>query len=678
MKGSNGENFLILGILFTFLLYSLIVQKPLLNSLSSLVLFGYLVEDCSGKRKGRLPTHLIIVERAIELLKAKDDAELYSEAYMRHLNKYDHQSVLLGGYNYGSLSGMAESCNGCALIKGGKDEDDRGRAYNHFYNGEDSGKGLPWHDYFNNRFLPAKKPSRGNFYSALEWALGTSDVRVNASKVDESAFPNNWIGALEIYGESDDQQRVAYERFGHILHLLGDMAQPDHARLEPHPGSGCTFPVRVAVALYDATVGAGAGALAGAAVGTGVAIAQPKGDVGKGALIGAGIGAVVGTGVGLAVGGVEAAVTTAYERLINDEWDELDASSGMPEIVPSPSTLEKADSLEDCFEGMAKQSVSASNGFENPLGLDKINSVVVFAGLPVTGAALGAGVGALAGGGEGALIGAGIGAVAGGAGAVLLTDGLPTGEDIALKPTITSGKREKYFGLARQLIPESVFRCASLLKLFVDIVRPPPYVKSIKVIQNAPGGRMEYSATVESNIETVQLEESVKGKSRTVKKVNGRTLRSASPPTPFSSGLPLTVNIEFGPDATRIQESSLKVQIAGNQLEGDFSDGRHWEGKLEASKVSVKGDPKEIPIEIYAEDALPHYQGDSGSPRTESGSKLDTDPTTEAKVGVDPPYDWSGYESGDQEDWYDRNHKITIASSGKITVKVHSKKSGKH
>jgi hypothetical protein len=43
-----------------------------------------------------------------------------------------------------------------------------------------------------------------------------------------------WTGALRRYGYSPRDKAAAYNRVGHVGHLVGDMAQPDHVHLEPH------------------------------------------------------------------------------------------------------------------------------------------------------------------------------------------------------------------------------------------------------------------------------------------------------------------------------------------------------------------------------------------------------------------------------------------------------------
>lgn len=51
----------------------------------------------------------------------------------------------------------------------------------------------------------------------------------------------DWEGAIAAYSYSAASRKRAYEALGHVLHLLQDLGQPDHARNRPHPGSAEEF-----------------------------------------------------------------------------------------------------------------------------------------------------------------------------------------------------------------------------------------------------------------------------------------------------------------------------------------------------------------------------------------------------------------------------------------------------
>ena len=75
--------------------------------------------------------------------------------------------------------------------------------------------------------IEVTKPASGYYEDALEWARNSAGAR---------DF-NNWEGAIRGYDYTESSRKVAYRRLGHVLHLLADMAQPDHVLCYPHPGS---------------------------------------------------------------------------------------------------------------------------------------------------------------------------------------------------------------------------------------------------------------------------------------------------------------------------------------------------------------------------------------------------------------------------------------------------------
>ncbi len=140
------------------------------------------------------------------------------------------------------------------LVKGAKDEDFGNvlfntRSFRHFYDPDATGKeqGLPYHDYykaweiydignvldratvgdFYYQGIDVTEPQGGYYENGLEWA------RNSAGRDD----PYNWEGAIGMYGYTEDSKDEAYLRMGHVVHMVQDMAQPDHAYCYAHPGS---------------------------------------------------------------------------------------------------------------------------------------------------------------------------------------------------------------------------------------------------------------------------------------------------------------------------------------------------------------------------------------------------------------------------------------------------------
>lgn len=117
------------------------------------------------------------------------------------------------------------------------------RDFNH-YGGEDVGisndtlgPGSPvWNDELVEFFHGPKPhlPSGSNsYYSAKQWAYG--------GDLDDSRDQLTFLEAINQYGcYSFEGKRAAYLILGHVLHLLQDSSQPDHAKRMEHPGSSKT------------------------------------------------------------------------------------------------------------------------------------------------------------------------------------------------------------------------------------------------------------------------------------------------------------------------------------------------------------------------------------------------------------------------------------------------------
>src|SRR5207249_4656453 len=100
------------------------------------------------------------------------------------------------------------------------------RFVNHFFD-PSTGLGLPqnyttWLLELRTSATPARGPFP-RYVSALDWA--------------RDGMPDglDWKSAIEAYDYTAASKLRAYAALGHVLHLLHDMAQPDHARDRPHP-----------------------------------------------------------------------------------------------------------------------------------------------------------------------------------------------------------------------------------------------------------------------------------------------------------------------------------------------------------------------------------------------------------------------------------------------------------
>jgi hypothetical protein len=167
-----------------------------------LLLFGYYDK-----------VHMKAAELALHLLERNDRDRAYAEVYAA-ANK---ERLLAGSWmeDYGAVDGNE-------------------RSFRHFYDPA-TGKGCAFMPYFHVWILldGASVTFKGPRYpSALAWAsdgAGTRDVR-------------NWKGAIEAYDYTPSSRSEAYFRLGHVVHLLTDMAEPDHATGTPHAASGFAYP----------------------------------------------------------------------------------------------------------------------------------------------------------------------------------------------------------------------------------------------------------------------------------------------------------------------------------------------------------------------------------------------------------------------------------------------------
>lgn len=156
--------------------------------------------------------HRLAAEMALRLLEKSDGGRAYSEVYA----KANRAKILAGSWmeDYGAVDGNE-------------------RSFRHFYDPE-TGQGVPFYRYFyawRKEGAIVNNPGRP-YAGALEWArngAGTKDLR-------------NWKGAIDAYDYTPSSRAEAYFRLGHVVHLVADMAEPDHATNTPHAASGLYYP----------------------------------------------------------------------------------------------------------------------------------------------------------------------------------------------------------------------------------------------------------------------------------------------------------------------------------------------------------------------------------------------------------------------------------------------------
>jgi hypothetical protein len=174
-----------------------------------------------------------------------------------------------------------------------------GRYYHHF--GGD-GTGLKYQDYMDHASPPAPTCISGGdkrYYSARDWGFGPARLTcANGEALNRLTFQR----ALEQYNAyTIEGKRNAYLLLGHVVHLLQDVGEPDHAALADHAGSGMTEPQAYST-FYLCEIGAGIAAAAACA---------PIDII------------CYGITFGIAYGICEATIdknVVGYERLISEKW----------------------------------------------------------------------------------------------------------------------------------------------------------------------------------------------------------------------------------------------------------------------------------------------------------------------------------------------------------------------
>ncbi|MCI0398884.1 MAG: hypothetical protein L0322_28680, partial [Chloroflexi bacterium] len=139
-------------------------------------------------------THDQLNRLGAQIVKNNDSNELYAEVYQDpHIQRLGQ-----GGIDEDDTTGVPGFCAG-------------GRYMQHFFQPA-SRLGLP------------STLGPGRCTDAVTWARNSSDDLT-------------WTGSINIYDYTAAAKLDAYLRLGHVAHLIGDMAQPDHTHLEPHPNS---------------------------------------------------------------------------------------------------------------------------------------------------------------------------------------------------------------------------------------------------------------------------------------------------------------------------------------------------------------------------------------------------------------------------------------------------------
>jgi hypothetical protein len=489
-------------------------------------------------------THQTLNQLGAQIVENNDPNDIYTEVYLDpHVQRLGQ-----GGIDEDASTGVTGFCGG-------------GRYMNHFYQPA-SGLGLP------------STLGPGRCTDAVTWARNSDNDLT-------------WTGAIDIYDYTAASKLDAYLRVGHVAHLIGDMAQPDHTHLEPHPPEAFQTRYEPWVVANWATVAPNITNLAPFQRNqmetflTDMAeLTYDSSSFFGGALYDA-------SGNNLPV-----VPTRPFPQMFILEW-----RSGW-------FTLDQWQLYNRNADG--SQGTNLGN-WDNNYGSDD--------NFWETSAETGSGA-------------------SGYYYVEEIVDAVPTvyaprtGEVIAN----TSNRPLGYF-YATKLLPHAVRYIAGLYQHYYDIVNHPPYVYSVKVTQ---AGNCIYESHWEDQ----------EGNNR----VTGRTLEDdCSTPEEErwinAEDGDVQIEIEFGPTIGDEVEpiKDVEVKIAGQVIQGQLNEQEaKWTGSFTPpSDGSMDG---EQAVEITASDKHNHFQG-----RSNPGDQLDSDPASPARAGSGEPYNWQGYETGPDE-----------------------------
>jgi hypothetical protein len=302
------------------------------------------------------------------------------------------------------------------------------RDYNHF-GGEDLGLEHRW--YFSYRQNTPEPHMGGDRYSsARDWGFGES-------RVDPKYNRMTFQEAIRQYGKySILGQRNAYLILGHIVHLLQDQGDPDHANLVAHPGSNYNqeeayseFHVCLIGTVETAVESCAVCAIVAGILTLGAAMVESCSICGV-------VATVVFATACLAIGGDSSKL--GYERLVGEKWSLNRVKNQIKDI----GIIDKGD-YDDYFRDLANFSRGKSSefGLNSPLGLGPFPD-----GFEVD----------------------------------LL--GIP-----GINPLIGPDDYDRYLGLTDAIVPAIIGYSSGLIRYFYEIVNYPPYVMRVAIVKSIPG-----------------------------------------------------------------------------------------------------------------------------------------------------------------------------------------------
>jgi hypothetical protein len=484
-----------------------------------------------------------------------------------------------------------------AILVGVVDEDGATptpRFLQHFYD-PDSGLGMPETVYSVIYGGIGGANKSGRYVSALDWArAGMPDAR-------------DWKGAIESFDNTEQARLRAYEAVGHVLHLLEDMAQPDHARNRPHPGNYVQDePLNTALEQFAPTVAVQGRTHVGFERLWKVIRTWPRGEKPH----------------------LQTSLKDAFDVVATMSHQHEDAAH-LPSVGPPLHEVALGLAPLELFNASAE----AANGLVPHSGF--VASPVV----PALNAAISIG------------------------GWIQFRDNLwvrlelnvpfvPTipWTDADETATTHDPYAEKYIALGRGLLTLAEEHGAGLLRFYDDIVNPPAFVQSVELLQDHVskyrGDWIDGRADKDGHISSRALSRTGSGLLELGKTVE---VRIRFGPVMKHEGIvvhepvsDVKVWVNSGPDGT-----PLSVTMTGMVTDPEAPDAEMGLGEFVPSASGT--------LHIEAQDRNHHLAG-----RNPFGDVLDSNPATPARAtwgnGADgAPYPWEGYEPG-----ADESHAFTV------------------
>jgi hypothetical protein len=572
--------------------------------------------------------HSLAAKLALQLLEKSDRnrllyREVYSPAHMR--------AIGMGAWmeDYGVVRGID-------------------RSFRHYYDPDAKGprKGVPYYLYYHFWRIEGaavKKPKHGVYEGALEWARRGTD-RSGRWSIEN---PFNWEGAIRAYDYTSSSRLEAYRRLGHVIHLLVDMSEPDHAGNVPHGGSGFKLPESIDEIFGDKVIEKIKDSnlsdekkllLAQTVIFASIKIKSllTKGDR------------------NLRTIGFEGLIEDTVPKAMVEEFFpgkyakyNKPSEGFLPDAAPiQANQVRRMKTLDHYFNSLAYESKKAvKDKKQYPLALgcmdlfdhlkvSNLTWLMNFMENPVLTQV-----------------------------ETLQKEAVEyfgTKGQLYIVPIINRNDKnelQKFYSLARGLLGTAVEASAGLMEHFHDLVNPPPYVKSVKITQ---GKNTVYDAywedTVTTRAGTTKSSPSYLNYSIAANRVMTKK-RSAS----LEPDKDATITIEFGPNCgdypEPIDPKSISVLIGPTSAAGRLQQTEKsttWTGGFRVPS-SILGAEKSLTISIQAKDSHIHFD-----PRTRSfvrGFNLDADPKNPAKLwckGINE-YVWNNYKRG-----MDSNHKILL------------------